>query len=58
LRASPDGADVGEAALELAQSSMLAAAHQAVVSLTVAVDSDNPLVPEALELARPHQEIR
>ncbi len=52
--------DVGEAALELAkargtlndQSGMLAAAHQAVISLTAAFGTDNPLLPEAQQLAR------
>ena len=57
-------ADVGEAALELAKAraalndpgGMLQAAHQAVISLTAAFDTDNPLLPEALELARAQQE--
>ena len=56
-------ADVGEAALELAkargalndQSGMLEAAHQAVISLTAAYDTDNPLLLEAQELARGQQ---
>jgi hypothetical protein len=30
---------------------MLEAAHQAVISLTAAFDTDNPLLPEAQELA-------
>jgi tetratricopeptide (TPR) repeat protein len=56
-------ADVGEAALQLAkakgalndEAGMLDAAHQAVISLTAAFDTDNPLLPEAQELERAQQ---